>query len=50
MLYSERLDALTPCPLCGSDYIVEFFVSSVGGLIQDGRGGLTTPYIVFQVP
>jgi hypothetical protein len=23
VLYSERLDALTPCPLCGSDYVVE---------------------------
>jgi hypothetical protein len=34
VLYSERLDALTPCPLCGSDYVVEFFVSSGGGLIQ----------------
>jgi hypothetical protein len=34
VLYSERLDALTPRPLLDSDHIVEFFVSSHGGLIQ----------------
>jgi len=32
--YSERLDLFTPSSLCRSDYVVEVFVSSAGGLIQ----------------